>query len=62
MHIAVAMILRVWALYNRSMLVLGTLLTIYTIEEIMLLIYYAIPTAQSGTESELKCLLSYDIK
>ena len=34
----VAMILRVWALYNQSRLILGTLLTLYAIEVIFTLV------------------------
>ena len=32
------MILRVWALYNRSMFILGALLTLYAIELILFLV------------------------
>ena len=46
---AVVMILRVWALYDRSMLVLGTLLTIYTMEEVTMFISYVIITARLGS-------------
>ena len=34
----VVMILRVWALYNRSRLILGTLVTFYAMEVILVLV------------------------
>ena len=52
---AVVMVLRVWALYNQSMLVLATLLTIYSMEEISLLVFYVVLQA-SGSASKLKLL------
>ena len=46
------MILRVWALYNQSMLVLSTLLTIYVMAEMSFLIFVVISIAQ--LKSKLK--------
>ena len=42
------MILRVWALYGRSRLILGALLTLYAIETIPALIFAVILSAQNG--------------
>ena len=51
----VVMILRVWALYNRSILVLGTLLALYGMAMITFFICYVIFFAGSGSpESKLK--------
>ena len=51
MLIAVIMTLRVWAMYNRSRIILGTLLTFYVIEVIPLTIgsiIYSNPRNFSG--------------
>ena len=39
---AVTMILRVWAMYNRSMLILGSLLTLFSLKIITITIAAAI--------------------
>lgn len=48
---AVVMILRVWAMYNRSRFILYTLLTIYIVENALSCagtIYYNIPNNTAG--------------
>ena len=43
---AVAMVLRVWAIYNGSRVILGTLLVLYTTEVILFLTSFIIMSAQ----------------
>ena len=43
------MILRVWALYGRSRIILGTLLMLYTIEVIAYLVYSVVVTVNSSS-------------
>lgn len=45
------MILRVWALYDRSKLVLGALLVLYAMEVIPLLVYYLLFSILLGSGS-----------
>ena len=44
----VAMILRVWALYNQSRSILGTLLTLYAIEVIIMLVSCVVFSTLNG--------------
>ena len=44
---AVVMILRLWALYNRSKFILGPLLTLYAIEVISYITYCVVLHAQN---------------
>ena len=51
MVITVVMILRVWAMYNRSRVILGILLAIYIVENVLScvgVIYYNIPNHTTG--------------
>ena len=42
---AVAMILRLWAMYNRSTLILGAFLAFYTVEMILYLVIFVVLSA-----------------
>ena len=48
------MILRVWALYNQSRLVLGALLGLYTVEVILLFVRYLLVSISVGSGSASK--------
>lgn len=50
------MILRVWALYNRSKLILSTLLVLYGANVVSFLVYYAVFSARfrEHTSGKLK--------
>ena len=62
MVVAVVMILRVWAMYNRSTLILGVLLTSFSLEIIANILVAAVasdPTNLSGTLMLDKQMVSY---
>ena len=61
MEVAVVMIFRVWAMYNRSMLILGVLLTSFFLEIIANILFAAVisnPTNFSGTSIPAEHLMS----
>lgn len=47
---AVAMILRVWALYARSRFVLGILLTLYAVEVVVYLVFGVMSSAEGRAQ------------
>ena len=65
MAVAVVMILRVWAMYNRSTLILGVLLTTFSLEIIANVLGAAVisnPTNLSGTLMLPEQMMSYTNK
>ena len=46
---AVVMILRVWAMYDRSRIILGALLTLYATEAVVCLVYCIMESTRIGT-------------
>ena len=61
MVVAVVMILRVWAMYNRSTLILGVLLTSFSLEIIANVLFAAVTGIPnlSGTLMRAKRMVSY---